>query len=62
MEEKTKRVLRAASALSKSEREALAAAITNYERVALSESRTFSEVLNRNLGPLMTSGCPVCGK
>lgn len=62
MQEKTKRILKAAYDLSADERQQLLAELQNFGRINLSEQRNFSDALSKSLGPLNTNGCPVCGR
>lgn len=62
MEEKTKLILKAYLSLSLAEQEAFQNAAREYSSKNIIEKGTFSEALNKSLGPIMGAKCAVCGK
>lgn len=62
METKTKAILKAILTLSKTEREVLLNEVKKYDSNTILEQRTFSESLQKSLGPLSDNRCPVCGR
>lgn len=62
MKEKTKLLLKAYLALTEIEKEAFEKQLREYKSKSILERRTYSEALNKSLGPIMGTRCAVCGK
>ena len=62
MEEKTRLLFKAYLALSSKEKEAFQKSAREYNSKNIFEQRSYSEALNKSLGPIMGAKCAVCGK
>jgi hypothetical protein len=62
MEEKTKLLFKAYLSLTEIEKEAFEKQLLEYKSKGILERNTYSEALNKSLGPIMGARCAVCGK
>ena len=62
MDHKTKLLFKAFLDLKQSEKEEFIKALREYNSKTIFEQRSYSDSLNRSLGPISGAKCAVCGK
>ncbi|WP_286894963.1 MULTISPECIES: hypothetical protein [Sphingobacterium] len=62
MDDKVKALLFAYLKLTPSQKSSFREELEKLERGSLYEQRTYSEKLEKSLGPLFSGACPTCGK